>query len=265
MVSDSRTENRMQARTALRQLRRGPGTAAVVAVDSGLGTAGAGFANLAALLDQPITWVETAPRTVSPDQWVAEVDRTELDVRAVFGFCSAASLALSLADRLGRDRERPPVVLFDPEIVGPRQLWYMHQRFLLPFRQEAGDLVGPEAVELTEAAVPADDEDLRVLATRLCAAYASVLRHVSRSLDLAEEITLDFTTRHRDMIAFMVAAAEQPASSTAPLAVLASETVPLPDLSAPRTVRFPVPAEDLLGTAAVAETITTLLPNTFGC
>lgn len=55
------------------------------------------------------------------DAWLDHGREVDSPVRAIFGFCGGASLACALAHRLGGS-PTPVVVLFDPAVVGPRNM-----------------------------------------------------------------------------------------------------------------------------------------------
>ncbi len=112
---------------AWRALSHGADDAVTLVVDfTGSGREQAQFADLAPLLDPPLTvWASLPPlpgdevdRTGEAylDWWLAGLRDAGTRVAAVAGYCAGSVFATVLADRIAEWQDRPQVILLDPEL-----------------------------------------------------------------------------------------------------------------------------------------------------
>lgn len=112
---------------ACNRLAEGSSGQLLVAADfSAAGRSTATFAELAVRLHAPHAVWETALPAFGDDVgmtgrnhvewWVAEIERHDVEVRAVLGFCVASVFAATLTERLGqRQSSMPQLIVLDPQ------------------------------------------------------------------------------------------------------------------------------------------------------
>lgn len=261
MTKESLPPTVAPAGRSLRLLCPGGADQVLLAVDSGLGMAEAGFPELMTLADTGFAVWQNAPGSYSVDSWLSDVEEIGLDVHAVLGYCSGASLACAAADEMTeRDGRERTVVLFDPVVADTREFWGMYGRFVDPFQEELSKEDIRAARAFARSAVAEIGDDRIALTARLKEGYAEVVSKVCIAADLPVEIEAEFSERFGDQLGLMLAAAEIPLTARrARVAVVLSQDAEDGFPQAKETVRVDVTRQDLFSAPRVAEHVAGIL------
>lgn len=261
-----------------RDLSGGDAGSVLLAIDfDATGRPEARFTDLAAALGPGYPLWETVPAAVAPadgegyvKRWADEILEIGRPVRGVLGFCAGAAFAPAVADRLATGGERPPLLLFDPEVITPLSLYWQYAKVI---EFAATSLTPAEMAEAQDAGRHAqqrtpDVEELGAELLRQFRTYAgNAFDRMGLSPARAEELMSTFTA----FMDYLVAAAGTdpvPAWRSATVFTSTSPTSGLNGLRAMdpsigevagRELRFDLTHGELLRDEAVARTVRELL------
>lgn len=229
----------------------------MLAIDAGIGMADGSLATLARKLATECAVYESMPPNYCVDSWLDDIRECGFDVRGVLGYCSGASLACALVDRIVRaDSARPVLVLLDPVPVDTSELWFIYERFLSTFRGAIDADAYGRAQSVAAEAARRHGDDFAAFAAELRTEFEQVARRACAALGLSDESADDFVERFDIQVAFMLTAAGLPlaADSVSPVVLLSRDATGSP-AGMPGGRRFDVPRAELFTTQAVVDSV----------
>jgi hypothetical protein len=240
-----------------RTLRAGRPDELVLAVDYWQGRTGTGFRELAAGLGGSSTVLESVPPPEGDRLgdaarhlawWSTGVDAGA--VRLVLGNCAGAGFAVALAGLLAErgDRDAPPVLLFDPQLVDAEVVTVEFGRMTAGLGAAPGS-------------GPAPTGPLASYVDDLAARYHLMLTDFATVDDaLDDEYVEELTSHGRRYLGYLAAAAELDLSGAAPAEVAYLSDEPCSGAGlAVRAVRFDVDRAGLLGEHGVASAVNDMM------
>lgn len=244
---------------------------AVLAVDfAATGRLDAGFSTLMKLTGTDRPLYESLPPEPGTehgmrgadyvDRWAAELDGAGTPVHAVLGNCASSPFALALAERIGTWQDAPATILFDPTVVAPSVV--LRDGFE-PVITGLKPVLGPaQTEEIRQAGLDAATTvtELTEFTAELLRIYNDAAHAACAKLGLPAERAAELAGWFRSYLHYLTAASELtiPADLSA-VSVLRARDVPLGLVSGTPEQCFDVDHADLLGDAAVAEAVKTML------
>ncbi|MEU6868888.1 hypothetical protein ABZ924_37640 [Streptomyces sp. NPDC046876] len=259
---------------AWRALSHGADDAVTLVVDfTGSGREQAQFADLAPLLDPPLTvWASLPPlpgdevaRTGGAylDWWLAGLREEGTRVAAVAGYCAGSVFAAALADRIGEWQERPQVILLDPELPscdGMFRNFHGVGGTLAAVLDEA-ELAAFHAVgnRLEQQGGPDGTGAVASTGLVLEQAFGEAVATTAERLDLDDDIRDELSGAFSALVGYLTAAADlaDPAAWAGATAV----TSAAPRHPVGRELRIDVPHDDLLRAPAAARAVSALIAS----
>ncbi|MCU7725973.1 hypothetical protein ODJ79_19795 [Actinoplanes sp. KI2] len=254
-----------------RELRTGTDDRTIVAVDFGPGRRAASFADLVRELGpgpavrEPVfdqrngdLLEHAAAEYVAA--WLDDLRKQDLHVVGVLGYCAGSSLASAFADICAeRQGTRPPVVLFDPQLIDGAALYANFESAVESFAEVTEPTRMAEARALARAAISANRAlgDPVALVSAVGAAYERVVHWAAELLGVEDDLTDQMTAHFRSYLSYLVLAAQvvaAPPDTSADTVVLASAGHQLPPGWHASSV-FPVARENLLADPRVADAV----------
>jgi hypothetical protein len=250
----------------------------VLAIDfDATGRPEARFADLAERLGAGFTIWETLPAAVAASdgegyvkQWADEVQATGRPVRAVLGFCAGAAFAPFLADRIAEGQHRPPLLLFDPEIVTPLSLYWQYAKVI---EIAATTLTPAEVAQAQDAGRAAQQRtpDLNELAALLLGHFETYAKVAFDRMGLSSEHAGELMVTFAAFVNYLTAAGGLDPVPEWRTATVLSSTSPTSGLNGLRAIdpstgdvaaeeiRFDLAHADLLRDDDVVRTVRNLL------
>jgi hypothetical protein len=249
--------------TNWRQLSsRGPDL--VLCLDFPGGRAAAGFAELAAGVPAPVTFLHIRQASGGSlaecaGRWAAELTATGRPVRAVMGFCAGATLATGLADAIAATSPPPMVVHFDAVYTGAETLYYQFTSALEASAQHLAEGELADAQGLTEQLAETFPDDLPRIAAALAERYDQLMRAVAGRLSLPKFIRQQLTDKFTAYLDYLLLASEGGLDlrSAAPLFLTSADQEP--PVEGARAIALDIGHDDLLRDPEVHKLVAGLL------